>query len=99
MTTSAVVPASADASLTAASTPASWLELVPHANKPQAQRKRTKRILLNLSNFGILAPMIRQAAAVLFAGLVSTACGGGLKLTAIRATNNKPSNVVVYFKV
>ncbi len=27
------------------------------------------------------------------------ACAGGLKLTPIKATNNKPSNVVVYFKV
>jgi hypothetical protein len=41
--------------------------------------------------------MIKQAAAVLFACLLG--CGGGLKLTPIRATSNRPSNVVVYFKV
>ncbi|CAN5623227.1 hypothetical protein BH09MYX1_BH09MYX1_47720 [soil metagenome] len=29
----------------------------------------------------------------------TAACAGGLKLTPIKATNNKPSNVVVYFKV
>jgi len=31
--------------------------------------------------------------------VILTACGGGLRLTPIRATSNKPSNVVVYFKV
>ena len=31
--------------------------------------------------------------------LALTGCGGGLRLTSIRATSNKPSNVVVYFKV
>jgi hypothetical protein len=29
----------------------------------------------------------------------ATGCGGGLRLTPIRATSNRPSNVVVYFKV
>jgi hypothetical protein len=28
-----------------------------------------------------------------------TGCGGGLRLTSIRATSNRPSNVVIYFKV
>jgi len=39
---------------------------------------------------------------VLLAALLVTfigGCGGGLKLTPIRATSNRPSNVVVYFKV
>src|SRR5271154_2250053 len=31
--------------------------------------------------------------------LFATGCGAGLRLTPIRATSNKPSNVVVYFKV
>ena len=30
---------------------------------------------------------------------IATGCGGGLRLTPIRATSNRPSNVVVYFKV
>lgn len=30
---------------------------------------------------------------------LATGCGGGLRLTPIRATSNRPSNVVVYFKV
>jgi hypothetical protein len=30
---------------------------------------------------------------------MTVACAGGLKLTPIKSTNNKPSNVVVYFKV
>ena len=32
-------------------------------------------------------------------GLLLAGCGGGLTLTPIRATSNRPSNVVVYFKV
>ena len=32
-------------------------------------------------------------------GLALAGCGGGLHLTPIRATSNRPSNVVVYFKV
>ena len=28
-----------------------------------------------------------------------TGCGGGLRLTPIRSASNRPSNVVVYFKV
>jgi len=31
--------------------------------------------------------------------LFGAGCGGGLKLTPIRAASNKPSNVVIYFKV
>ncbi len=40
-----------------------------------------------------------SAATVLSASLILSGCGGGLNLTPIRATSNKPSNVVVYFKV
>jgi len=45
--------------------------------------------------------MIKQATLALCAVLAASAigCGGGLKLTPIRATSNRPSNVVVYFKV
>ncbi|HEX4517911.1 MAG TPA: VWA domain-containing protein [Polyangiaceae bacterium] len=43
--------------------------------------------------------MIKQIVAALCGASLLIGCGGGLKLTAIRATNNKPSNVVVYFKV
>jgi len=43
----------------------------------------------------------RSLATLAVAALLSvgTGCGGGLKLTPIRAASNKPSNVVIYFKV
>jgi hypothetical protein len=44
------------------------------------------------------SPRATFGAALVLAAL-ATACGGGLQLTPIRATNNKPSNVIVYFKV
>ncbi len=42
--------------------------------------------------------MLRRAWLVA-CGLFLAGCGGGLHLTPIRATSNRPSNVVVYFKV
>lgn len=40
---------------------------------------------------------LSRALAIL--SLAAVGCGGGLRLTPIRATSNRPSNVVVYFKV
>lgn len=41
----------------------------------------------------------RAVPCLVLAASLLAGCGGGLKLTPIRATSNKPSNVVVYFKV
>src|SRR5690348_5009000 len=44
-------------------------------------------------------PFSRFTFGAAFAVLTLAGCGGGLRLTPIRATRNRPSNVVVYFKV
>ena len=42
---------------------------------------------------------MKQIVLWVVAALLLAGCGGGLTLTPIKATSNKPSNVVVYFKV